>query len=56
MTGTAEQICETYRRRWAIECLFKKIKQNFPLKYFLRGLLFEKVKRIACFQAFSNEY
>ena len=32
---SAEQICETYRRRWAIECLFKKLKQNFPLKYFL---------------------
>ena len=34
---SAEQICETYRRRWAIECLFKKLKQNFPLKYFLQG-------------------
>ena len=32
---SAEQICEIYRRRWAIECLFKKLKQNFPLKYFL---------------------
>ena len=27
--------CETYRRRWQIETLFKRLKQNFPLKYFL---------------------
>ena len=32
---SAEQVCETYRRRWSIELLFKKLKQNFPLKYFL---------------------
>lgn len=32
---TAEQICETYRRRWTIESLFKKQESNFPLKYFL---------------------
>ena len=32
---SAEQICETYRRRWTIESLYKKLKQNFPLKYFL---------------------
>ncbi len=32
---SAEQICETYRRRWSIESLFKKLKQDFPLKYFL---------------------
>ncbi len=32
---SAEQICETYRRRWTIESLFKRLKQNFPLKYFL---------------------
>ena len=31
----ADQVCETYRRRWSIESLFKKLKQNFPLKYFL---------------------
>ncbi|MBP7097503.1 MAG: transposase [Prevotella sp.] len=24
-----------YRRRWQIETLFKRLKQNFPLKYFL---------------------
>lgn len=28
-------ICELYRRRWQIETLFKRLKQNFPLKYFL---------------------
>ncbi len=27
-------IIEVYRKRWAIELLFKQIKQNFPLKYF----------------------
>ena len=32
---SAEQICETYRRRWTIESLYKKLKQNFSLKYFL---------------------
>lgn len=32
---SASEICEIYRRRWAIECLFKRLKQNFPLKYFL---------------------
>ncbi|WP_143741015.1 transposase [Porphyromonas gingivalis] len=26
---------EIYRKRWLIERLFKQIKQNFPLKYFL---------------------
>ena len=24
-----------YKRRWQIELLFKQLKQNFPLKYFL---------------------
>lgn len=28
-------IAEIYKRRWQIECLFKRIKQNYPLKYFL---------------------
>lgn len=32
---SAEQICEIYRRRWTIESLFKRLKQNFPLRYFL---------------------
>jgi hypothetical protein len=35
MTHRSEEICEIYRRRWAIETLFKLLKQNFPLKYFL---------------------
>lgn len=32
---SAADICETYRQRWQIETLFKRLKQNFPLKYFL---------------------
>ena len=32
---SAEPVCEMYRRRWSIESLFKRLKQNFPLKYFL---------------------
>lgn len=28
------EIIAIYRQRWAIEMLFKQIKQNFPLKYF----------------------
>ncbi len=32
---SATIICETYRRRWQIETLFKRLKQNFTLKYFL---------------------
>lgn len=31
----ASVICETYRRRWQMETLFKRLKQNFHLKYFL---------------------
>lgn len=29
----AEEIAEVYKRRWGIEIVFKKLKQNFPLKY-----------------------
>ncbi|MDP4291487.1 MAG: IS4 family transposase [Bacteroidota bacterium] len=32
---TAEKIALIYKRRWQIELLFKQVKQNFPLKYFL---------------------
>ena len=32
---TAEKITLIYKRRWQIELLFKQLKQNFPLKYFL---------------------
>ncbi len=31
---TAEKIALLYKKRWQIELLFKKIKQNFPLQYF----------------------
>lgn len=30
-----ETIAEIYRRRWQIEVLFRRLKQNFPLKHFL---------------------
>jgi Transposase DDE domain/Domain of unknown function (DUF4372) len=29
------QVSHLYRKRWRIELLFKQLKQNFPLKYFL---------------------
>jgi hypothetical protein len=28
-------IAMLYKRRWQIECLFKRLKQNYPLRYFL---------------------
>lgn len=31
----AEVIAAIYKRRWYIETFFRKLKQNFPLKYFL---------------------
>ena len=31
----AEVIANIYKRRWYIETYFRKLKQNFPLKYFL---------------------
>lgn len=30
-----DKIAEIYKNRWQIESMFKQIKQNFPLKYFL---------------------
>ena len=30
----SEKIAAIYKKRWAIELFFKKMKQNFPLKYF----------------------
>lgn len=30
-----EHIANLYKERWQIEVLFKRVKQNFPLKYFL---------------------
>lgn len=30
-----EAIADLYKKRWLIEILFKRVKQNFPLKYFL---------------------
>jgi len=35
MEMTAEQIGLLYKKHWQIEMLFKQLKQNFPLKYFL---------------------
>jgi hypothetical protein len=32
---TAKEIALIYKKRWQIELLFKQLKQNFPLKYFL---------------------
>lgn len=35
MELSAEEITQIYKKRWQIELLFKQVKQNFPLKYFL---------------------
>src|SRR5690606_16200517 len=32
---SAVTVAELYRKRWQIETLFKRMKQNYPLKYFL---------------------
>ncbi len=34
LSSQYEEIVAIYRARWAIELLFKQIKQNFPLRYF----------------------
>ncbi len=34
MDADPSEIIDIYYQRWAIETLFKQIKQNFPLKYF----------------------
>jgi IS4 transposase len=30
-----DKIADIYKHRWQIETMFKRLKQNFPLKYFL---------------------
>lgn len=35
MLSPAQLICDTYKRRWQIELVFKRIKQRYPLRYFL---------------------
>jgi hypothetical protein len=35
LTLNADKIAAIYRHRWKIELLFRCLKQNFPLKYFL---------------------
>ena len=35
MGMNAGHIALIYKKRWTIELLFKQLKQNFPLKYFL---------------------
>jgi len=32
---SALTIAAIYKKRWQIECLFKRLKQNYPLQYFL---------------------
>jgi IS4 transposase len=34
MESTAEEVAFLYKKRWGIEILFKKMKQNFQLHYF----------------------
>ena len=35
MEFDAETVAMIYKKRWQIELLFKQLKQNFPLKYFI---------------------
>lgn len=32
---SASHVCQIYKQRWQIELLFKRLKQNYPLQYFL---------------------
>ncbi len=32
---TPDKVADIYKQRWQIEIMFKRLKQNFPLKYFL---------------------
>lgn len=34
LTSPPENIADLYKRRWKIEVLFKRLKQNMPLRYF----------------------
>ena len=34
LTSDPDEIIKIYQERWAIELLFKQLKQNFPLRYF----------------------
>ena len=31
---SVQELAEIYKRRWAIETLYKQLKQNFPLHFF----------------------
>jgi hypothetical protein len=35
LESTASHIADLYKKRWSIEVLFKRLKQNMPLHYFL---------------------
>jgi hypothetical protein len=35
LVSSPRQIADTYKRRWQIELVFKRIKQRYPLRYFL---------------------
>ena len=32
---TPDKVADIYKHRWQIETMFRRLKQNFPLKYFL---------------------
>lgn len=34
----ADKIAGIYKQRWQIETMFKRLKQSFPLKYFLETI------------------